>query len=384
MSIQVLCTGCQAKLKAPDTAAGKKTRCPKCQTVVSVPAAGVDAATNSAASQAVTKKKPDQWFLQTPDGSQYGPVVRGELDQWFSEGRVSSDCQLLKEGSPQWRWAAEIYPSLSSGSTSALTASESPLSSTAGLSPLGSAPASSPLTPLSSAGPFADPLGSIPPGAAGLSPLGSASSSTATLPSYASSPSQLSGGYSQATGSVPNPYSPSTLGPGYGAYQRPGPHPIVIVAGIFHILMGCWNAFNCLLCSFGALALMALGGAAGAARAGHPDANTEGAMAAFAAFGVIGGIIVFLFALYFLAYGVMQVVSGIGLFMRKQWARTATFTFAILGSAAMLLYLGLIIFAMSTVGAVDYSSILGLLGEIVYVPILFLAMLLPDANKGFR
>jgi hypothetical protein len=383
MPIQVLCTGCQARLKAPDTAAGKKTRCPKCQTVVSVPAAAGElvAAGKSAAALTVAKKKPDQWFLQTPDGSQYGPVVRDELDQWFSEGRVSTDCQLLKEGSTQWQWAAEIYPTLSK--MSATTAA--PFSSPSEHSSLGSAPAMNPLTPLTSGGPFSDPLGSLPLGSGGLSPLGSAPSSTMTLPSYTSTPSLSSGAYGQPA-SAGNPYSASTLGAGYGTYpQRSGPHPMVIVAGIFHILMGCWNAFNCLFFSFGALALMALGGAAGAAgAAGNPDPKTEGAMAAFAAFGVIGGIIVFAIALCFLAYGVMQVVSGIGLFMRKQWARTATFTFASLGVVATLVYLGLIIFAMTTIGAIEYSSIIGLIGEIAYVPILFLAMLLPDANKGFR
>ena len=130
MPIQVICTGCQVKLKAPDTAAGKKTKCPKCQTIVSVPAGG---AVNAAASKssavvgAVKENKPDQWFLQTPDGSQYGPVVRDELDQWFTEGRVSVECQLLKEGSAQWQWAADLYPELSKLPGSLSNSSNAPL-----------------------------------------------------------------------------------------------------------------------------------------------------------------------------------------------------------------------------------------------------------------
>src|SRR5262245_47400178 len=110
MPIQITCPGCQAKLRAPDTAVGKKTKCPKCQTIVSVPAAGSEAAAvakspaNSAAATSPAGKT-DQWFLQTPDGSQYGPVPRNELDQWYAEGRISSECQLLKEGQPQWQWA---------------------------------------------------------------------------------------------------------------------------------------------------------------------------------------------------------------------------------------------------------------------------------------
>ncbi|MCS6863655.1 MAG: hypothetical protein RMJ56_01500 [Gemmataceae bacterium] len=38
MSIPIVCSGCQAKLNAPDTAAGKKVKCPKCGTVVPVAA----------------------------------------------------------------------------------------------------------------------------------------------------------------------------------------------------------------------------------------------------------------------------------------------------------------------------------------------------------
>ena len=362
MPIQVLCTGCQAKLKAPDTAAGKKIRCPKCQTVVGVPAA--DQAAGNGAAAAATKK-PEEWFLQTPDGSQYGPVPRLELDQWYSEGRVSAECQLLKAGSTQWQWAAELYPSLSSLAGSAASASGSSHAS----APL----ASSPLTPLSGGGSFSDPLAS-PTGANGLSPLGAMQSSAATLPSFTSNSSLAPSAYGS-----PNPYSPSTLGPGYGAYRQPtGPHPMVIVAGIFHIMMGCWNAFNCVLGSFAALALMVVGGAAGAAGVNNPDPQAEGAMQMFAAFGVVGGIIVFVFALLFLAYGILQVSTAIGLFMRRQWARTSTFTIAGLGIAAMVLYV------VAVVLTFDIFSLLALAAEIIYVPILFLAMLLPDANRGFR
>src|SRR5436190_11594529 len=107
MPLQVVCSACNTKLKAPDTAAGKKTKCPKCQAVISVP---VDAPRAPAASPGV--KKAENWHMQTTDGSQFGPVPRAELDEWFKEGRISADCQLLREGADQWQWASEIYPSL--------------------------------------------------------------------------------------------------------------------------------------------------------------------------------------------------------------------------------------------------------------------------------
>jgi hypothetical protein len=45
MPIEVSCTNCSALLRAPDAAAGKKIKCPKCETIVPVPAAGGEAAT---------------------------------------------------------------------------------------------------------------------------------------------------------------------------------------------------------------------------------------------------------------------------------------------------------------------------------------------------
>ena len=39
MSIAVVCPNCSAKLNAPDGAAGKKVKCPKCQTAMLVPEA---------------------------------------------------------------------------------------------------------------------------------------------------------------------------------------------------------------------------------------------------------------------------------------------------------------------------------------------------------
>jgi predicted Zn finger-like uncharacterized protein len=37
--MQIVCTQCQAKIKVPDSAAGKKGKCPKCGTILTIPAA---------------------------------------------------------------------------------------------------------------------------------------------------------------------------------------------------------------------------------------------------------------------------------------------------------------------------------------------------------
>ena len=49
------------------------------------------------------------------DGVVYGPVTRGELDQWFREGRISARCQLAVSPSGPWMPAAQVYPQLAGG-----------------------------------------------------------------------------------------------------------------------------------------------------------------------------------------------------------------------------------------------------------------------------
>lgn len=54
----------------------------------------------------------DQWYVQTEEDEQYGPVSKQELDAWVAEQRVDASCQILKEGWSKWKWAAEVYPEL--------------------------------------------------------------------------------------------------------------------------------------------------------------------------------------------------------------------------------------------------------------------------------
>jgi hypothetical protein len=52
------------------------------------------------------------WYVRPPSGGQYGPA-RGEvLIRWISEGRVSADSLLWREGWPEWRPAGPLFPSL--------------------------------------------------------------------------------------------------------------------------------------------------------------------------------------------------------------------------------------------------------------------------------
>ncbi len=204
MPLQVVCPSCNAKLRAPDTAAGKKTKCPKCQAVIAVPANAPQAPPASPGA-----KKAENWHMQTTDGSQFGPVPRVELDEWFKEGRISADCQLLKDGADQWQWASEIYPGL-----------EQPAQTTPPSKPAAGFDFLGPATSTSN-----DPLG-LGNAALGLPPV-----PTPVFPSYQAPafPSYQAPAYqapAPSYGAV-NPYSSpapvySSYNPGYGGAGRIG------------------------------------------------------------------------------------------------------------------------------------------------------------------
>jgi predicted Zn finger-like uncharacterized protein len=124
MPLEISCSGCQARFRVPESAAGKKIRCPKCKGAIEVPAVAAPeliAPRPPEAEQPVIEQprtapaiatQPDQWYLKTEEGEQYGPVPHDELDAWKEEGRITAECQLLADGSTRWQWAGEVYPDL--------------------------------------------------------------------------------------------------------------------------------------------------------------------------------------------------------------------------------------------------------------------------------
>ncbi len=49
------------------------------------------------------------WYLRTPDGQQYGPINKAQLDQWVAEGRIGHDCWLWRSGWANWELASTVY-----------------------------------------------------------------------------------------------------------------------------------------------------------------------------------------------------------------------------------------------------------------------------------
>lgn len=105
MPIELTCAKCKRILRVPDGSVGKKVRCPQCEEVILVP---------SSTAAPPTKPQVAMWHVKTTDGGKYGPIPKHELDQWFTEGRLTADSQVLRDGADQWQWASEIYPQLKS------------------------------------------------------------------------------------------------------------------------------------------------------------------------------------------------------------------------------------------------------------------------------
>jgi len=116
-------------MRVPDKVAGKRIKCPKCETVLRIPEAPTEdqaaPVEESPAKEPAPAEKtpqaepslPDSWYLKAEDGEDYGPVPKAELDQWMEEGRITSDCQVLQDGADQWQWASDVYPELEAPET---------------------------------------------------------------------------------------------------------------------------------------------------------------------------------------------------------------------------------------------------------------------------
>lgn len=166
MAVVTQCPDCGKKLKAAEAQVGKKAKCPQCQKPFEIrPIEGAEPKVAGSAPQPQKKststpapapapKRPaaagpaaaavqprEDWYLQTADGEEYGPVSRSELDDWFAEGRIDTECQLLREGWDQWKWAEEVFPELTGGDGGGEAATEdNPFANLAAASPAAADP----------------------------------------------------------------------------------------------------------------------------------------------------------------------------------------------------------------------------------------------------
>ena len=110
MSIEIQCNGCHSNLRVPDEHAGKQARCPKCGTIQTIPGVATPFPSPAAEPQDL---RLDQWYVRTPEGVEYGPVPRVELDQWVSESRLSAESRI-RRATEAWMPATTLDPELPS------------------------------------------------------------------------------------------------------------------------------------------------------------------------------------------------------------------------------------------------------------------------------
>jgi hypothetical protein len=55
------------------------------------------------------------WYVQPPSGGQYGPASGDIMRTWISEGRVTRDSLVWREGWSDWKLAGPLFPGLVSG-----------------------------------------------------------------------------------------------------------------------------------------------------------------------------------------------------------------------------------------------------------------------------
>jgi phage FluMu protein Com len=113
MPLQIHCPHCFQSLLLPYTEAGLKVKCPNCQAPITVTAA--DDGSKPKQAERMRPAAADLWFFKAEDGSDFGPVNKQVLNQWFDEGRISADCQILHVGDEQWHWASDLFPELDEG-----------------------------------------------------------------------------------------------------------------------------------------------------------------------------------------------------------------------------------------------------------------------------
>lgn len=66
------------------------------------------------------------WYVRPPSGGQYGPARGDIMRKWVSEGRVSGDSLVWREGFPEWKTASLLFPSLAGVGSPATAAGPPP------------------------------------------------------------------------------------------------------------------------------------------------------------------------------------------------------------------------------------------------------------------
>ena len=83
-------------------------------------------ASPSSAPDPISEAPQAVWYVRPPSGGQYGPAPGAIMRQWISEGRVSADSLVWREGWSDWQSAGGVFPQLGSASAGAIAAVNGP------------------------------------------------------------------------------------------------------------------------------------------------------------------------------------------------------------------------------------------------------------------
>ena len=108
-------------------------------TAVAVPTAQAVAAEVESAADPIDEAPNAIWYVRPPSGGQFGPADGEVMRRWVTEGRVSSDSLIWREGWDDWQLAEPLFPSLSGAptpphGTSSTTESSAPATANAAIS----------------------------------------------------------------------------------------------------------------------------------------------------------------------------------------------------------------------------------------------------------
>jgi len=113
MSLDVTCLHCQRLVHLPPEHAGQLAVCPHCSKDIRIPSrAGRAPPAGEEKDDSRPKTPTANWYVQSDDGKQYGPITRELLQVWYEEGRITADCQVLQKGFGRWQWATDLFPDL--------------------------------------------------------------------------------------------------------------------------------------------------------------------------------------------------------------------------------------------------------------------------------
>jgi hypothetical protein len=303
MPLDVTCLHCQRMFKLPPEHAGQLAVCPHCSKDIRIPsrAARASAAAVVETEDSRWKTPTANWYVQSDDGKQYGPISRELLQVWYEEGRITADCQVLQKGFGRWQWATDLFPDLheTAGSKPSGPVEINPAQPRVTVVRAAPTQSATQITPLSPS--------DFPTAGSGLRPLGPL---LRPLPPGPEEPPLRS----EEAMEDRRKFAPYMI----ARRDRPPLHKMLLVVAIGNFVAGGLRGVLHFVSSLNLL-------------------MTVGAVSEFASEKTTAFLAISL-AINFLLFALnISIISGgIGLLQQREWGRTATYTGALIGIVVQL------------------------------------------------